>query len=449
MNRFLTSTNDQGCLLMLTAGCLILGLICSYSLPWGGVWYDCLNNGKMLISGLAPPLPAYPMWGYCFLAALTGRAVIVLQASLAFLFILLCHLRCQRLTLGSLKTHPPLSVLLILLIPWFFLVTSSLTNSIASILICVGTWCLYKGVTNKSLPLLILAGTSLGLGFNFRSEVLILACFYFVALSAHVFRTDGDLVSKVKHLVSFAGVVVIFTIPWLAYTKLTVGHSLFHSTNRGATAYLGLGALPNNPWCIVHDDSYVAKIARDNNLETPWGYDGDQFFTNRFIEAIRIYPMSFLHRILTGWRLMFMQGLFFPDFRQLLSNDQRDYIPYGYLNEKLKEALYLKVNEEKLRRYESNGMGFRQVALTHWVGLVSEYCVRGLFALVFLSVVCALLFRVNRRCPLDLCITLPLVCVAFNLVVAGFVQTLPAHTTQTWPVLVIFLMCADCNDRPK
>jgi 4-amino-4-deoxy-L-arabinose transferase-like glycosyltransferase len=310
----------------------------------------------------------------------------------------------------------------------------------------VGTCCLYKGATKKNLPLLIVAGASLGLGFNFRSEVIILAGFYFVALSAHVLRTGGNLGSKVKHLVSFAAVVVIFTIPWLVYTKLTVGHSLLTSTNSGAVTYLGLGALPDNPWGIIPNDDYAWDIARDQGLESPWGFDADRFFTNRFIEAVNAHPPSFLHRILTGWRLMFMQGLYFPDFRHLFLIDPgnhdlqlpKDYIPYDYLNEKLKEALHLKIDDSKLKRYQIDGVGFHQVQFRHWLILLGEYSVRGIFALVFLCTVGALFFRVIRSRTWDLCITLPLACLGFELFIAGFIQTLPSHTTQVWPVLIVF-----------
>lgn len=445
---------ERGCFLILAAGFLILGSISAYTLPLGSVWYASLENGKTLIAGQTPTVPAYPMWGYCFLVALMGKTVIILQALFAFLFVLLCFPENRWTTFRLLKISPSCAFQLVcgvLLLPWFFLVTTSLTKSITSILICVGTCCLYKGVTNKNLLLVTLAGVSLGLGFNIRNEVIILAFLYFLVLFVDELRKDSAWRAKLKVLVSFAGSVAIFTIPWLVYTKLTLGHPELGATNSGAVKYLGLGVLPNNPWGIIPSDAYVWEVAANHNIKTPWGYEADQFFTSKFNEAVEAHPKAFLRRILRGWQLLFMQGLYFPDFRQLFYVDignrvfevKKEYIPYDYLNENLKEALHLKIDDSLIKRYESEGVGFHQVKLKHWFAVLGEYFIRGFFALVFVCTVGALLFRVIRYRTLDLRITLPLACLGFDLFIAGFVQTLPSHTTQVWPVLIMFQLQSD------
>jgi hypothetical protein len=445
---------NRGIFLILAAGFLIMGSISALTLPLGSVWFDSLENGKMLISGQIPPVPAYPMWGYCLLVALMGTALIILQALLAFLFLLLCFPGNRCATFRALKISPSWAfqlVCAVLLIPWFFLATTSLTKSITSILICFATCCLYKGVTNKNLLLVTLAGVSFGLGYNIRNEVIILAFLYFLVLCIDQLRRDIAWRTKLKVLVSFSVSVVVFTVPWLIYTKFTIGHPDISATNGGAVKYLGLGVLPNNPWGIIPSDAYVWEVAVNHNIETPWGYEADQFFSNRFTEAVKTHPKAFFFRILRGWQLMFMQGLYFPDFRQLFYVDignhvfrvKKEYIPYDYLNEKLKEALHLKIDNLLIERYESEGMGFDQVKLKHWIAVLGEYFLRGSFALVFVCAVGALLFSAIRFPTWNLCITLPLACLGYDLFIAGYVQTLPSHTTQVWPVLIMFQLQSD------
>lgn len=451
-----------GYLLGLAGGFLALGAISSYcltlsaayALTLGSVWYECLENGKMLVSWLVPPLPAYPMWGYCFVVALMEKWSIIFQALLGFFFIAYCYATCRRAIRDPLKTYPSTTeqiILGILLIPWFFLVTTTMTKSMASLLICIGTCLLYKGALDKNIRLVILAGLSLGLGYNFRTEIIVLASLYLIILLVHLSRIGFDLRSKLKYLLSFAFAFIIFTIPWLVYTKLTLGHYRLSSTNSSAVIYLGLGTIPKNPWNIIANDDYVWKIATENNINTPWGFEANQLFSNKIIEAITDHPTAFLLRVIKGWQLMFVQGLYFPDFRQFLlidsSNDKsgltQDYIAYDFLNEKLKETLRLKIDEMKLERYRSEGIGFHNVKLWQWAALIVEYSVRGFFALIFICTLGLLVFRAMRSRSRDLRIGIPMACLGFELLIAGFIQTLPSHTTQIWPVLLMFQLQSD------
>ncbi|MFH1218949.1 MAG: glycosyltransferase family 39 protein [Candidatus Eisenbacteria bacterium] len=407
----------------------------------GGVWDGHLKAGLLFLKGSIPKIPAYPMWGYSLLSGVFKENITLFQGAL--LLVVCLYWYKSLFGFATIVQHPrkltkiienPI-VVAIMLVPFIFLSLSYFSNSMASILVFWGVWMLYLAVENKrGIGYYAASGLLIGLGFNFRSENLLLGILLFFALLAF-----GFLKRRVGHYLRMAAMFLITlflaVLPWITYTSFTVKQPLLCSTNAGAVMYLGLGILPNNPWNILPGDGYVLRIASERNLGSPWSADANEYFRLHYLQSIKEHPMSFVKRVVVGCRHMLMQGLYFPDFRNLVS-DNRDKILVDYLNERMQLAFGLKANRMQLEQYRSMGIDSKALSFRHYAIVVSEYGLRFMYLCIFIMLLgsCILLSLKTRFDSFAAFIFTAHF--AFILFRAGFIQTLPRHTTLVLPILI-------------
>ena len=294
----------------------------------GSMWDSHYDSGKLLLNGKIPDLPAYPMWGYSLLAGILGKYIVLFQISIALvlLFLLSYHAKesLNKIKSAKLKLLFNPIILTILLIPWFFLQASYFSNSIYSQLVVAGYWVLiiaYKKDFNSKF--LILSAILIGLGFNFRTEALITAILLILSLIIYNFKIGFRKLLLYK-IIIFTIFFSVCLIPWLFYTKATIGKPILTTTNGGAVSYLGLGINPKNPWGIISNDAYVDKIARQTINKSPWSVEADDYFRRAYIVAVKENPIAFITRIVYGCKLMLIQGLFVPEMEPLFKFNDID-----------------------------------------------------------------------------------------------------------------------------
>lgn len=430
----------------------LFALFCSIQLPKGGVWFNHLQDGLLFLKGSAPEPPAYPMWGYSLLAGLLKDNIIIFQFALLLAVCIIWYASLLNVRnnsnekfydkLAKSLAHPVIAAMI--LAPYFFLCVSYFSNSIAYMLTFCGTWILYFAAEKeKPIGYYIASSLLIGLAFNFRSEVLTLGMLLFLGLLIY---------SCFKHISIRKSAVFLLTLfmmvlPWIAYTSLIIKQPQFSSTNGGAVMYLGLGVLPDNPWGIIDSDGFVGKVANEKNLGSPWSNDANKYFTQKYIQSIREHPKSFAQRVALGWRQMLTQGLYFPDFRTLLSSDGRDDILFDYVNEKLKLALGLNVNDKELEEYRLMGIDGKSLSLKHYVVVFLEYSLRFIYTCIFLLLIGLCLFLAYKTRLNNFAAIIFLVYLIFLLFCSGFIQTDPRHTTIALPIfLFISIMLSKSDD---
>ena len=140
---------------------------------------------------------------------------------------------------------------------------------------------------------------------------------------------------------------------------------------------------------------------------------------------------------MVGWRHMLTHGVYFPHFRGVftLGND-REKILCDYVNERLKLACGLNVNEEQWEEYGRMGISSDDLSFRHYAIVVVEYLLRLIYVGIFVMLLGAcIVLSVKTRCKE--CISCILAAhFVFVLCVAGFIQTLPRHTTVLVPISV-------------
>ena len=410
-------------------------------LPKGNIWDNRhLKDGLLFLKGSISETPSYPMWGYSLLAGVFKENIILFQGALLLLVFLYWYKslfgfattvqRTRKLT--KIIENP--IVVSVILTPFIFLSLSYYSNSIANIPSFLGVWILYLAVENKrGIGYYATSGLLIGLGFHFRSEILLLGILLFFAYLAF-----GFLKRSVRYYFKMSSIflltLILAVLPWTIYTSYTVKQPLISSTNGGAVMYRDLGILPNNPWNIIDSDSYVSRIARERNLGQAWSLEADKYFKMQYLKSIKEHPISFAQRVMLGWRHMLTQGLYFPAFRYSFNN--RDEILADYLNERMKFALGLNVNTIELEQYRSMGIDSKALSFRHYAIVMLEYGLRFIYLVIFIMLLgsCILLSLKTRfNNPISFIFAAHF---AFILFTSGCIQTLPRHTTLILPICV-------------
>jgi len=430
----------------------------SQILKTGGVWPNHLADGLLFVRGSIPALPAYPMWGYSLLAGVFKENITIFQGMLMLVVCVYWYRSILRFTTA---VYPPRRLIKIItnpffvgtmLAPFIFLSLSYFSNSMAYILAFCGAWVLHlavEGGKDKSARYYATSGLLIGLGFNFRSEIILLGVLLFFALLIYgvIKRSKGHYL---RMGVVFCIPLFLATLPWVVYTGITINQPRISSTNGGTVMYLGLGVLPNNPWNVVDNDPYAIKIADENNLDSAWSADADRYFKRKYLQAIKDHPGSFAKRVLIGWRLMLTQGLHIPDARGFFySEKSRDGMLLDYLNEELKLALGLNVNEREREKYIAMGITSNDLSLRHYSIVALDYFSRFVYLGVFILLLgaCMLLsLKTKFNSFISLIFAAHLV---FLLFVAGFIQTHPRHTTLLLPISLSTIIVFVCKPTRK
>jgi hypothetical protein len=419
-----------------------LGVFMAANTPTGSVWIDHWEDGVGLVSGsITSSTPGYPIWGYSLLAGVLGEKVVFLQAVLVVIVFQVWYISLsnRRRTASSIEPNvrPLLAapeLMVISAAPFVFLSTSYFSNSLAQLFAFSGAWLLYLAVVGaKPFTYYVGAGSLIGLGYHFRSEVLILGAFlFFFALIYSIIHRR-----RIRGLLSFLTALMVMTIPWIIYTSVALQQPRLSSTNGGAAIYMGLGALPKNPWNIEESDEYVWRIAEENGLGSPWSAASDAYFSKKYIDAIVEHPIAFIRRILIGWRYMLSQGVYIPKFRYLLVSNSREAQVLQYVDQRMRLSLGLNAHEHEFKRLERIGINADSALPYHYVIVGVEHLVRLLFLVIFLMLWALCIVLVFRDKMQSFVSFIFLAYCSFVFFGAGFMQTNPRHTTFVIPALLL------------
>lgn len=428
----------------------VLGIFCAATLPKGSVWDNHLADGLLFMSGAVSVTPAYPIWGYSLLAGLFKENVIVFQMFLIVIILSACYasqvrhfhtLHFEKNWLTLITSSPVLAALSIA--PFIFLSSSYFSNAIPQLLAFAAAWILYISVQeDRPKGSYIGAGVLFGIGYNFRSELLILVGLLVIGCMIFILRRRRPFLN----LLLFGATFFVAILPWLAYTNATLGEPRLSSTNGGGTMYEGLGMLPRNPWKIEESDAFVERIAAEMKHGSPWSKAADTYFKAKYIEAAYSHPLDFTRRILYGWRYMLTQGVYLPKLRLFLANTDRDNEILHFVDESFRSMLGLNVHEEEMARLASIGIDEKLAKSDHYLVIGLEYIIRIIYAglLLALLLLCAILVWKDKL--MSLASTFFICLLGFLLFGSGLIHTNPRHTTIALPIL-LFILCILCRTR--
>lgn len=424
---------------------LALGLFCSAYTGKGSVWIDHVDSGRILLAGQVPDNPTYPIWGYSLLAGLVGDRLAWLQAALAVGVLGWWFRLVQRGTSHRAfgRTNAFAALLALALLPWFAVVTTYFSNSMACILALAGCCALWQAEhSQRATGLLVFAGFAFGLAANIRGEFLLIALLVsFLIFVAEVRAQQRTLSAAIIRSASFMVPFIAVMIPWAAYTHAVTGEVRFSSTNSGGVAYLGLGVLPGNPWNVLPKDEFVDQIAMQSvGSRSAWTLAADQHFKNLYRDAIKQEPLAFLRRIWLGWRLMLLQGMYVPNIRHLLSSTPNDELLLNYAVERVKNSLSLSADHYMLDRIRKENVDASTLELRHFVVVALEVFLRATTTLLLVGLVAALAYQTVKYWPYTFVGWTAIIFVSVLVLVAGLVQTSPRHTTAILPIVLVALL---------
>lgn len=426
-----------------STGLSLLGAISSAVTVKGGVWFDHLRSGKLLLSGHVPDNPTYPIWGYSIFAAVFGDSLLWIQAALAVAVATWWfRIVMERSGVDGFYASRRFAVLIALaLLPWFAVVTTYFSNSIACILALMACCLLWRAdMTGLWTWRTILAGLILGLAANIRGEFLVISFLLSICVLFSGWLAGKDRTPSTKPFVNTSlllASVLAAMIPWAVFTKAVTGEYRLTSSNSGAVSYLGLGLLPNNPWNIVAKDEYVDNIAlKDIGSNSAWTIASDQYFKTLYNEAILREPIAFARRLILGWKIMLLQGMYVPNMRQVLITEKNDELVASFAVEQIKNNLSLSADLYTIDRARSAGVGLRHLKGHHIAVIACEILLRTFTVILLLGLMAVLIFRLVSQWPYTFVGWTALAFVIVLFLISGFVQTSPRHSTLLLPIVL-------------
>ena len=127
--------------------------------------------------------------------------------------------------------------------------------------------------------------------------------------------------SSVPRLVLWVVSIAVTMVPWLLYTRNTVGAPLLTSTNGGHVLYIGLGQLPNNPWGITGIDNDPAMRAfvdaRFGEEESTAGSKADGALRAEFRRLVAEHPVAYVRKMLHSFNAVLTEGGYPGEFVSL------------------------------------------------------------------------------------------------------------------------------------
>ncbi len=436
-----------------------IGTYCALSMAPGSVWDDHLQAGQKLLAGVAPEVPAYPIWGFSLLAGLFGPSLIWLQAVGAvvvagFWF----HTLTRKLPVvaGWRSGHGFAVLLALAMAPWFAVAASYYSNSMACILGLAATCLLWRSLdSDRWLPWTLASALTFGIAANIRTEFLLITLLLAIAIVAAAPLIAGSTwLQRAVRAAVFLAVTFVALVPWSIYTHATTGEYRLTSSNSSASYYLGLGVLPNNPWGVVLNDDFVDKLVQDKvGAKSAPTLAGELYLKDAFKQAIAAHPWAFAKRVVYGWRVMLLQGFYVPNMRLIWAPTPEDSMLMSLAVERFKQAASLSVNWYAIKEAERLGVDLKDLRAEHYALIGAETLLRAVYVLLMLGLVVAFLWRfvshVLRRRPLGFADAAAAVYLVHMFFVAGFIQTSPRHSTLVLPALLGALALAWLREPPR
>lgn len=442
------SRRDQRAFFFCALALCLIGAWCAVLQGPQTIWLDHAQAGRKLITGVVPDNPTYPIWGFSILAGGLGTGIVWLQAAAAAA-VAAIYYGCARndgVSGAAPDGATPRALWAALLMaPWFATATSYYSNSVPSILALAGTVLLWQAAGQPiSWGRIAASALLFGLAANMRTEYLLIAVLLGGVLLAYDHPGRPLAIGlRFRRALVFVALALATMIPWAIFTKATVGQYRLSATNSGASAYLGLAQLPNNPWGVVLQDAFVDDLARRElgavNANT---VPADDYLKRAFVDAVKAHPVAFAERVLHGWRVMLIQGPYLPNLRVLLARDSADEKLLSLAAEAVKQRLNLNVNWYKVQELEGLGLSLGDLKARHYAVLAFEAALRILFTAAVVILMGGLAWRLLRGHRLGFVDLVAWAYMAHLFFVAGFIQTAPRHTALLLPLLLAALSWA-------
>ena len=219
------------------------------------------------------------------------------------------------------------------------------------------------------------AGLFLGLAYNFRTEALIVTAATLGVMGISLIRR-GPAWSQIRTIVLMGGIFAICVVPYLIYTKLTVGTALLSTTNGGAVLYDQLGILPNNPWHIEPTDEFAEEESKSFTDQGAWSLVADREFKKRFFAAVAAQPKAFVMRTLAGIKENVTMGLMIPRIEDALNLNETDGMKVYLARQLMKNSVGLRMNKNEIERAAGMGIEMKDVGLLERALVLIEFVAR-------------------------------------------------------------------------
>jgi hypothetical protein len=174
-------------------------------------------------------------------------------------------------------------------------------DSLISLFIMFIFLCLLKFDKENKIKYILLIGLINGICAYFRSDYFLLPGFvllYFLIQKLSII----NIYNYIKFNLFVYSVSIIILLPWGIRNYLTFNKFSISSSALGGTLVSGLAAF-SNPWHLLPSDLDRKAEAISAGIETPFEFNGDQYFKTKFATYLNENPVYYLKSI--GLRTLF------------------------------------------------------------------------------------------------------------------------------------------------
>jgi hypothetical protein len=237
------------------------------------------------------------MWGYSLLIRLLGSVgmVVALQSILGALAIALLMVRLNWLAPG---VKVVTTTFFVLAMPWLSFMAYAYQMPISSAFMILALLAVEMAIQPGGITWGIVAGVLMGLGQNFRSELVLLPGTILVVVV--ILRQMQWLrCPSIKPLVVCVGVALMLQMPWALNCYFNAGRFSLTESNLGHVAFTALGRPVSNPWNIVKSDAFAQETVTKAGLEcSSLSFQGGDFLKHQFITSVQHNPSAYVKCIL-------------------------------------------------------------------------------------------------------------------------------------------------------
>lgn len=210
--------------------------------------------------------------------------------AICFLFKILLFFTTQKLSLICLWIYalfPPLIASSVAMTPDAFM---------SFFILAISYFFLKEYFTHKNIfKTIIIVGLLNGMCALLRPDAVLTP--FFLSLLFLIFHFSTKLKTFLIFNLGVTFITTILLLPWALRNQQLTGHLLFSSTSFGATCITGLAALPN-PWNLGASDLDRREEAKLVGMQSPFEYEANTYFTNRWKMYVKQEPLFYLKTIL-------------------------------------------------------------------------------------------------------------------------------------------------------
>lgn len=345
-----------------------------------GVFGHIQAIAAWLKGGPKPEVVTWPAWGYAFLVAVTP-SLVVLVALQACIGVLALTALASRLWNQMPRHRTPLTVMLLLAVPWHNQQVNLYPSALAGSLTLIAILCLDSALSKNAISGAFLAGVLAGCAQNFRTEFVLLPLFLGICVA--VLRRIGIMkFPSFKPVLVFIIAALALQLPWAAFYHAQTGRFSLTESNLGHVLYVSLGKDLRNPWGIKGDDQSAQEaVSNAGHSYSSLSEQGNQFLLRLVIQKTKDHPFGFVQRTLSQLKNTLVAPLNWGEPRL----DEQGQLDLDVLRQELKSRLGVGVNARKLENYRDRGLYPNARSNKAALGaLVYQICAVGLGSLVML-----------------------------------------------------------------